>query len=129
MQEGFDLTERAYVIDIALSDLVDEALPLSSYQAFGKFPSVYRDLAFVVDSNVNSSDLLSTLKTAAGPLLISGELFDVYQGEHVAADKKSVAYALKFQCLDRTLEETEIEALIQEIIAKMKSTHQAELRS
>ena len=129
VQEGFDLTERAYVIDIALSDLVDEALPLSSYQAFGKFPSVYRDLAFVVDRNVNSSDLLSTLKTAAGPLLISGELFDVYQGEHVAADKKSVAYALKFQCLDRTLEETEIEALIQEIIAKMKSTHQAELRS
>ncbi len=92
------------------------------------YPPVTRDLAFVVPADVTAGDIQRSLTNAAKPLLQSINLFDMYQGEQIAAGHKSVAFALTLRSADRTLSEDEITEVMDNCVATVRKNYNAELR-
>ena len=87
------------------------------------------DLAFVVDRNISCHAVLQNMKHTGGELLSDVSVFDIYEGESIGASKKSMAFHLTFQSLERTLQDSEIQDLKNRILANLKEKHGAELRS
>ncbi|GAA4704562.1 phenylalanine--tRNA ligase subunit beta [Brevibacillus fulvus] len=126
-EKAFDLAET-YVFQFDVSKLFAYATPFATYQQLPKFPAVTRDLALVVNRNLETAALTSVIKQAAGELLESITLFDVYTGERIAADKKSVAYSLILRHPERTLQDEEIQELMKRVIEALSKQTGAELR-
>ena len=78
-----------------------------------------RDLALVADKSVFVGEIEKVIKKCGGKLLESYKLFDVYEGEQVAAGKKSVAYTMTFRAKDRTLEDKEVTEIIDKLLAEL----------
>lgn len=128
--EEFGLPARsvAFEVDLdALSSLVPQSFlrvkPISSY------PLAKEDLAFVVDDVVPQEDILAAIRRAAGPLLESATLFDVYRGDQVPKGSRSLAYALSFRSADRTLSAAEVQKVREEIVAMLSKRFGATLRA
>lgn len=103
---------------------------LSHYQSVSKFPTVRRDLAVVVDRDVEASRIEEEIAQNAGHLLIMSEIFDIYEGgEHIEFGGKSVALGLTFQNPSRTLIDEEIKQVIERIIAALERKFNVKLRT
>ena len=85
-------------------------------------------MAYVLDRNILVDDIIKTIKKASSKILQEVEVFDVYEGENIDSTKKSVAFSLVFNGLDRTLTDEEVMADFNKIIDKVVSTYNAELR-
>ena len=86
-------------------------------------------MALVLSREIPAGTVEQTIRQAAGPLLIDLVLFDVYTGENVGADEKSIAFSLKFQDPSRTLQDEEVTAAYETIVEAVRATHGAELRA
>jgi phenylalanyl-tRNA synthetase beta chain len=93
------------------------------------FPPVLEDLAIVVDNEVPAEQVLDVIRKSGGDLLEDIHLFDLYRGEQIEADKKSLAYALTYQALDRTLTDEEVAGLRKKIVKALEKELGAHLRS
>lgn len=89
---------------------------------------VARDFAFVVDAAVPAEKLIRAAKAADKALIAAVDVFDVYQGEHIAAGKKSVAIAVTLQPEERTLTDAEIEAIAAKVVAQVEKQTGGTLR-
>ncbi len=98
------------------------------YEPVPRYPSVPFDLALVVDVNVPVGELHKGILESAGPNLNELTLFDLYRGEQVKAGTKSVAFSLTFSSKERTLDESEIDVVISNILEHLKTQYGAELR-
>jgi phenylalanyl-tRNA synthetase beta chain len=107
------------------------SLPMRSdkAKAVSKFPTADLDLAFVLDDAVPAARLLETLQRAAGALLESISLIDVYRGDAVAAGTRSLAVRLRLGAIDRTLVDADIAAVQRDAIELVESRLPARLRS
>jgi phenylalanyl-tRNA synthetase beta chain len=92
------------------------------------FQPLTRDFAFVVAQTVNAGDILRAAQGADKALIVGADVFDVYQGPGIDADKKSVAVAVTLQPTEKTLTDTEIEAVSQKIVAEVARKTGAVLR-
>ncbi len=92
------------------------------------FPRASIDLAFVLAEETSADDVKAEIVSAAGDLLESVALFDVYQGAQVEAGQKSLAYALEFRAADRTLTDAEIFEVRDRVIAACANKFGARLR-
>ncbi|CAN5535357.1 phenylalanine--tRNA ligase subunit beta [soil metagenome] len=99
-----------------------------TYRPVPRFPAVSRDLAVTVSRSQGAGPVLNTIREAGGQLLGNVELFDVYAGERIESDKKSLAFALRFQA-DRTLTDEEVDADLKRILTRLQTEFGAELRS
>ncbi|MEC9482001.1 MAG: phenylalanine--tRNA ligase subunit beta, partial [Halomonas sp.] len=117
---------EAYVFEIRLDAVTQGRLP--AFRPLSRYPEVRRDLAFVVSEDVPVQGLLDALRDKAGDWLTDLRLFDVYQGAGVAEGNKSVALGLTWQHPSRTLNDDEINQLIDAIIAESRQRFDAELR-
>ncbi len=126
-EKAYDLSET-YVFQLDVAKLVDLAAGVGFYNQLPKFPAVTRDLALVVDRSVPAGALEATIRQAAGELLESLTLFDVYTGERIATDKKSMAFALVLRNSERTLQDEEIQQVTNAVIEALKVSTGAELR-
>ena len=97
------------------------------YQGIIKYPAVPRDLALVMNENILVGDVLKTIEKI-DKKVEKVELFDIYQGIGVEPGKKSVAISILLRDDSKTLEEKEINDIIDKILAKMKKDYMAELR-
>lgn len=110
-------------------DSLLQAIPEShEIQPVPAFPPVLEDLAVVVDEGTPSEQVRAVIQKAGGDLLIEVRLFDLYRGEQIAVDKKSLAYALVYQAPDRTLTDKEVAKLRARIVKKLESELNAKLR-
>ena len=106
------------------------ALPTkSSFQGLSKFPLVRRDIALVVDAPVTFAQVASVISCVKRDWFQSAELFDVYQGKGLAEGQRSLAIALWFQDLERTLTDGEIESCMNELIEQLSQQLNAQLRT
>lgn len=119
--------DEVYVCELSLQALMQKVKPLK-FKEVSKYPTMSKDVAFIVPRDVASKDLEVTIKKAGGRLLRSICAFDVYEGEHVKEGMKSIAYNLLFMADDRTLTEQEVMEVFNHIIDKVVSVHSAELR-
>ena len=116
-----------YVFELNLDDLYGKTSKLKYKEAF-KYPSIQKDMAFILDKSIDVSDVVKTIKKAANKTLQIVDIFDVYEGENIDSSKKSVAFALTFNGITRTLTDEEVMDSFNKIIDKVVSSHNAELR-
>jgi phenylalanyl-tRNA synthetase beta chain len=98
------------------------------YSPLPRFPISWRDIAVVVDEQVTAADLQTAIFQSGGPCLVKVEPFDVYRGEKLGAQKKSLAIRLEFSHAERSLESAEVEQWMSAILQELKTAHGAELR-
>ena len=116
-----------FVFELNLDNLYGKTSKLKYKEAF-KYPSISKDMAYVLDRNILVNDVIKTIKKASSKILQDVEVFDVYEGENIDANKKSVAFSLVFNGIDRTLTDEEVMNDFNKIIDKVVSTYNAELR-
>ncbi|MFC3040064.1 phenylalanine--tRNA ligase subunit beta [Virgibacillus xinjiangensis] len=128
LAKEMDLKET-YVFDINMEEVFNSRGNKPSYQPVPKYPSVSRDIAFILDENVFAGDVRKTIEQAGAPLVKRVEIFDVYQGENVPEGKKSIAYSLLYQDPEKTLKDEEVEESYQSIVATVNQQYGAFVRS
>ena len=124
--KAFQLKAPVFVaeLDLALAQarLVPDVLEIS------KYPEVRRDIAILVARNVSAQALRQDIEASAGIGLINLKLFDVYMGEGIDPDKKSVGLGLTFQHPSRTLTDDEVNTAMAEVVSSLSRRFEAELR-
>ena len=120
--------EDVYVLEINLDKLLAKRTGKMKYKEISKFPSIKKDLAFVMKKNIESKEIETIIKKSAGSMLTNIEVFDVYTGENVAEDEKSIAYSLTFMDTKKTLTEEEVNSVFEKIIEMVESKSEAKLR-
>ena len=116
-----------FVFELNLDSLYGKTSKLKYKEAF-KYPSISKDMAYVLDRNILVDDVIKTIKKSASKILQDVEVFDVYEGENIDSTKKSVAFKLVFNGIDRTLTDEEVMTDFNKIIDKVVSNYNAELR-
>ena len=99
-----------------------------TYSPINKFPTIERDLAIVVKKDVPSIDVETLIKQTGKKILTKVELFDLYTGENVGADEKSLAFALTFEDPTKTLEAETVDKAIKSILNRLEYVYKARLR-
>ena len=118
-----------YVCEIDLENLLKLHPSKMSYKDIPKYPSIVKDMAFIVNKNMDSIEVEKVIKKTGGRLLNNIEVFDLYVGENVGTNEKSIAYKLTFQDLDKTLTDEEIMPLFNKIIEEVELKCNAKLRN
>ena len=122
------IKEDVYVAELSLEALMSKVKPIKFKEAL-KYPEIVKDMAFVFKKDVLSSEVIDVIRKAGGRLLTEVKLFDVYTGENVASDERSLAYSLTFSAADRTLSEEEVMKVFENIIGKVEEKFGAKLRN
>ena len=122
--------EIVYTAELNWTEVVRLAAPYldSTYRPVERHPVVDRDIALVVGREEPAGAILETIRRTGGRLLQHVRLFDLYEGEHVDPDKKSVAFALRFGA-NRTLTDREVNKRMTRIVHALEKEHGASLRS
>lgn len=126
--ENYEIKTRAYIGIINMDSLVENVNTIRTYKQLPKYPAIDRDIAMVVKDQITAGQIESQIKSSAGGLLEKVRLFDVYKGEQVAKDCKSLAYSLSFRASDRTLTDEEVNAIMQNVLKSLKEGLGAQLR-
>ena len=126
LQQALGLDVDVYGFELALDALL--ARPLPRAKALSKYPSVRRDLAFVVPEAVTWAAMKATAETAAGPILRELRLFDRYAGKGIESGFKSLAIGLILQDESRTLEDRDVDAVVAAVVAALGKEHSAAIR-
>ena len=126
--ENFDLNKKTVLVAEFNIDLIKKYINKPFvYEGIVKYPAVPRDLALVMNENILVGDVLKTIEKIDRKVE-KVELFDIYQGIGVEPGKKSVAISILLRDNSKTLEEKEINDIVDKILAKMKKDYMAELR-
>jgi phenylalanyl-tRNA synthetase beta chain len=126
LQQALGLDVDVFGFELALDALL--ARPLPRARALSKYPSVRRDLAFVVPEAVSWAAMKATAETAAGPILRELRLFDRYAGKGIESGFKSLAIGLILQDESRTLEDRDVDAVVAAVVAALGKEHSAAIR-
>jgi len=127
VQKAWDLDDT-YVAELDMDALSHHADFATVYRPLPKFPAITRDLAVVVPLETLAASLEATIREAAGELLESAKIFDVYQGEQLGEGRKSVALSMVFRHPERTLTDEEANELHARIVSALEQSFGAELR-
>jgi phenylalanyl-tRNA synthetase beta chain len=127
--KAFDIEDDVYVCELNVEALLEAAGATRRVKPPPKFPSVTRDLAFVVEDVLPQVKVEEAIRAQGGPVLKEVTLFDTYVGAQTGAGKKSLAYALEFQSPDKTMTDEEIDRLIARIVQGVERECNGVLRS
>ncbi len=126
LQKSLGLNSTAYVFEVEVDALSTRKLPEAV--SVSKFPSNRRDIAILVADDVKIGDILDSIEKVGGNQLVDLNLFDVYKGKGIEPDFKSLAIALTLQAVDRTLEEKDINQVVDNVVAELAKQFNASLR-
>ncbi|MBR4289542.1 MAG: phenylalanine--tRNA ligase subunit beta, partial [Oscillospiraceae bacterium] len=126
--KNYGIDAEVYCAEINFNQLFDMQLPEPTYTPLPKYPSVWRDLAVVCDEALTVAEVEAVMTAAAGKLLRSIRLFDIYRGTGIAEGKKSVAFSLELRADDRTLTDTDSEGVITKVLRALKDKLNIDLR-
>lgn len=125
---AYGITKPVYIFELDATTVMKYMAKDLKYKALPKYPATSRDLAMLLDIDVNAADIEKAMTKAAGQNLTQITLFDVYTGKQVEEGKKSLAFSLTFQSNDKTLTDAEIDPAIEKIVAKLQKDFNANLR-
>ncbi|NLP29766.1 MAG: phenylalanine--tRNA ligase subunit beta [Clostridiales bacterium] len=126
--EQYDIDVRAYCCELNFDLIVNLADAEKYYKPLPKYPSTSRDIALLVDEEINVGRIESIIKDNGSEILEAVELFDVYRGQQVPEGKKSVAFTLTYRASDRTLTDEEVIEVHDKILIALKDGCNAVLR-
>lgn len=126
--DTYSIGERTYIAVIDLPTVTQMASFDRKYKGIAKFPAVTRDISMVMQKSVLVGDVEKIIEKRGGKLLESYRLFDIYEGTQIKEGFKSVAYTISFRAKDRTLEDKDIQPIMEKILKDL-SDMGIELRS
>jgi len=126
--KNYGIDAEVYCAEISLTKLLDLQLPEPTYVPLPKYPTVLRDLALVCDEAVTVAQAEAVIEAAAGKLLRSVRLFDIYRGTGVPDGKKSMAFSLELRADDRTLTDADSESVVSKVLSAAQEKLGAVLR-
>ena len=118
--ENYDLKTRAYIAVLDMPVITEMATFDRHFKGIAKHPAVNRDISMVVKKDILVGQIEKVIREKGGHHLESYHLFDIYEGSQIKAGYKSVAYSITFRANDRTLEEKDITAAMDKIIAGLE---------
>lgn len=125
-KEALELENDVYLFEIDLDLLKNRPVPC--FKPLSRYPALRRDLALLVDENVSYSRIEEAIRSLDLDIIHSVNVFDVYQGEGVANGRKSIALGLILQDFSRTLEESDVEQVVDKVLARLELEAEATLR-
>lgn len=126
--ENFDISKRAYISEINVDELMKHINRTTKYETVSKYPMIERDIALVVDKDVESEKIEAIIAANGGKNLRQVQLFDIYTGEQIDEGKKSLAYKIGFQSFDRTLKDEEVKKAFEHILDSLNEAFGINLR-
>jgi phenylalanyl-tRNA synthetase beta chain len=129
--QRFDLAATGAAVlfaELDFDQLVEARQPLENVRTPSRFPASDRDISFFIDESTPHDALLGAIREAAGDLLESVELFDVFRGGAVPSGRQSLAFSLRYRAPDRTLEDDEVSAAHARVEAALRTRFGAEVR-
>jgi phenylalanyl-tRNA synthetase beta chain len=126
LQRALGLDPEVHAFELDLAPLLGRAVPRA--RPVSRYPSVRRDLAFVLPQSVAWAQVAASVKAAAGPSLLALRLFDRYQGKGVESGFKSLAMGLILQDESRTLTDHDVDAVVAAVTAALQRDHGAAIR-
>lgn len=120
--------DDVYLMEIDLDTLENLNVKKLEYTEISKYPSIMKDLAFVVDKKVTNETLMKEIKKSGGKYLTNIELFDVYEGDQIESNTKSLAYKLTFSDKDNTLKDDIVMPIFEKIIEEVSKKLNAQVR-
>lgn len=128
-RERYDFGEAAVLV----AELDLDALQgiQSSFQVapVAEFPPVLEDIAIILDESIPAARVEALIREAGGPALVKVQLFDLFRGEQIGPGRKSLAYALTYQALDRTLTDAEAAGIRNKVVKRLEQELGATLRA
>jgi phenylalanyl-tRNA synthetase beta chain len=116
------------VFELSIDLLLSMGQEKTVYAQIPKYPSIERDIALVVADRLTAGEILDWLRGYESPVIESVELFDYYKGKNIPADKKSLGFRIVYRSKDRTLTDTEVEAVHGALVAYILEKTSGELR-
>ena len=120
-------SDEIYVLELSITKL-NKTVKALKYKAASKYPSITKDMAFILDKDVLNGDIVDTIRANGGRYLTNIEVFDLYKGDKIPENKKSIAYSLTFNSIDSTLNDEEITTVFNKIISAVENKYNAILR-
>lgn len=125
---NIEIEKPVYIAEFNLQALYKARKKSGVYEPISKFPSVKRDLSFVVEKNVVFKDIKDIILKSGGKLLTGLQLFDIYEDKKLG-NNKSLAFSLEFSSFEKTLADEEINPIISKIVKNLEKELKAQLRS
>ena len=116
-----------YVFELNLNELFGKTSKLKYIESY-KYPSITKDMAFIIDKDIDVSDIIKTIKKAGDKTLQDVSVFDIYMGENIDNNKKSVAFSLIFNGISYTLKDEDVMKSFNKIINEIKNKYNGILR-
>jgi len=126
--DTYGLGERTYIAVLDLPEILPFASFDRKYEGIAKFPAVTRDISMVMPKTVLVGEVEKIIEKRGGKLLEKYNLFDIYEGAQIKEGFKSVAYTISFRAKDRTLEDKDIQPIMEKILGDLSGMG-IELRS
>ncbi|EHR34643.1 phenylalanine-tRNA ligase, beta subunit [Helcococcus kunzii ATCC 51366] len=129
VMDNFDIEKRVNLVEANLDVLFKFKKDQIRYKEISKYPIVERDIAIVVDKDIQSQDIINVIKQYGGEYLKYVKLFDIYKGEQIPEDKVSLAYKIGFQSNEMTLKDQVVKEAFENIVEGLNKTFDVNLRS
>lgn len=121
------LKDEVYVFELSLNKLMRKVKPIK-FKEPSKYPSIEKDVAFLIDRTINSLEIEKMIKKYSSRLLKDINVFDVYLGDNIAKDKKSIAFKLTYLDDNKTLTDNEVMNDFHQMIEKVTKEFNCEIR-
>ena len=119
--------DEIYVAELSMNALEKNIKPLK-YVEGNHYPEIKKDVAFIVKKDISAEEITKVIKHTGSRLLTNIDVFDVYTGDNVQNDEKSIAFNLTFSDVTRTLSDEEVMDLFNKIINDVKEKLNAQVR-
>ncbi len=126
--ENFEIENSAYMFELDFKKLLKYYSKSPKFIPFSRNPSIYRDLALIVDKNITAEKILGTITEFKNKLICDIKIFDFYQGKNINKDKKSLAFRIKFHSENRTLTDKEVNKIRDKLVSYLYTELRIELR-
>jgi phenylalanyl-tRNA synthetase beta chain len=127
--ENLGITKKMYIFEMDVATLMKYTATHFTYTQLPKYPAISRDLAMLVDEAVSAADIEKTIAKNAGKYFKEISLFDVYTGKQIENGKKSLAFTMQFQAVDKTLTDEQADVAFQSILKAVEKEYNAVLRT
>jgi len=124
----YEIEGETFLFELDFEKMVEKAPEEKRFRPLPKFPAVYRDLSLVVDDTLEAQRVVDAIRGLEQPFIDEISLFDYYRGAPIPPGKKGVSYRIRYQAVDRTLTDEEVNEYHEKVISRLKEAFHAELR-
>jgi phenylalanyl-tRNA synthetase beta chain len=126
--ENYEIENSVYMFELDFEKLLKYSSKSPKFVPFSRTPSIYRDLALLIDKNIPAEKILETISDFKNNLISEIKIFDFYQGKNINKDKKSLAFRIKFHSESRTLTDKEVNKIRDKLVSYLYTVLGIELR-